>query len=133
MHGGSQVGNPSIGEVSLGASLSLGSACHLGGHDNKGGGGGAVSNSSVANLLLGSGRGGGGGGGRSSSSGGGGSREDGLEGCSDRENASVTAMAGTSRYCIFKRFVSLLSLKCNSFQDCVSGELLRRQLRLCVH
>ncbi len=92
------MGNPSIGEVSLGASLSLGSACHLGGHDNKGGGG-AVSNSSVANLLLGSVKGGGG---RSSSSGGGGgSREDGLEGCSDRENASVTAMAGTSRLVCF--------------------------------
>ncbi len=60
-HGGSQIGNPSIGEVSLGASLSLGSACHL---EDK---------ASSANI----------------------SSREGLE-C-DRESASVTAIAGTSR------------------------------------
>ncbi len=76
-HGGSQIGNPSIGEVSLGASLSLGSACHL--EDKVAS---SASNAAMANMMMMGGVGGD-------------SRDEGLE-C-DRESASVTAIAGTSR------------------------------------
>ena len=45
----SHVTNPSIGEVSLGASLSLGSACHL---DERGHGGGGCGGGDGSSAVL---------------------------------------------------------------------------------